>query len=143
MMITARQLIGTWRLVSWDRIDDSGRRPGPFGPDATGLITYTADGFMFGTLMAPGRTPFVGADPFGGTAEESRQALSSYLSYCGRYRVEDDSVVHTVEMSAFPNWTGEDQRRFVRFDGDRVVLRTPPIVRNGVSGVAELVWRRA
>lgn len=143
-MTTGQQLIGTWRLVSWDRIDDSGKRTPALGPNTDGLITYTADGYMFGVLTAPNRKPFAGTDPFGGTAEECQNAMSTALAYCGRYRVDGDFVVHTVEMSMFPNWVGTDQRRIFRFEGDRIVLRTvQPIVRNGVATVVELVWRRA
>ena len=143
MPATPDQLIGTWRLVSWDRIEDGDKRIPALGPGADGLITYTTDGFMFGMLMAPNRKQFAGTDPFGGTVEECRQAMSTALAYCGRYRVDGDCVVHTVEMSMYPNWVGTEQRRAYRFDGDRVVLRTvQPIVRNGVSSVAELVWRR-
>ena len=143
MTNTTQKLIGTWRLVSWDRIEDGGKRIPALGPGADGLITYTTDGFMFGMLMAPNRKQFAGTDPFGGTAEECGQAMSTALAYCGRYRIDGDCVVHTVEMSMYPNWVGTEQRRAYRFDGDRVVLRTVrPIVRNGVSWVAELVWRR-
>ena len=63
--------------------------------------------------------------------------MATALAYCGRYRVDGDCVVHTVEMSMYPNWVGTEQRRAYRFDGDRIVLRTvQPIVRNGVSSVA-------
>jgi hypothetical protein len=39
-------LIGTWRLVSFDVRDEGGRITHPFGRDAVGFITYTADGHM-------------------------------------------------------------------------------------------------
>ena len=144
MTITADQLVGTWRLVSWDRITDDGTRTPALGAGAQGLITYTADGYMFGMLTASGRKPLAGSDPFGGSAAECQQAMSTGLGYCGRYRVDGDCVVHSVELSMYPNWVGMDQRRVVRFNGDRVILRTvQPIVRKGSAAVAELIWRRA
>ena len=39
-------LIGTWRLVSFEVRDEEGRITYPFGRDAVGFITYTADGHM-------------------------------------------------------------------------------------------------
>lgn len=39
-------LVGTWRLVSFEVLDAEGRRAFPFGEDAVGFITYTADGRM-------------------------------------------------------------------------------------------------
>jgi hypothetical protein len=138
-----RQLIGTWRLASWTRIESDGKRSEPLGPGSTGLITYTADGFMFASLMAPNRKPFAGTDPFGGTAEECRGAMSTGLSYCGRWRLEGDRLVHAVEMSMFPNWVGAEMVRVCRFEGGRAVVRTLPVDNNGVTVVFELVLSRA
>ncbi|MSP48495.1 MAG: lipocalin-like domain-containing protein [Alphaproteobacteria bacterium] len=143
MTAVGQQLIGTWRLVSWLRIESDGKRTEPLGPGSTGLITYTADGFMFAALMAPGRKPFAGTDPFGGAAEECHRAMSTGLSYCGRWRLDGDTLVHAVEMSMFPNWVGIEMVRTCRFEGDRAVVRTPPVDNNGVSVVFELVLRRA
>ena len=39
-------LVGTWRLVSFAVRDEKGRIGFPFGRDAAGFITYTADGQM-------------------------------------------------------------------------------------------------
>ena len=36
----------TWRLVSFEVLDAEGRRAFPFGEDAVGFITYTADGHL-------------------------------------------------------------------------------------------------
>ena len=142
-MAKPEQFIGTWRLVSWHLEDGAGKRHQPMGPNPIGLLTYTADGFMFATLMAPDRARFAGEDPLGGSPAECQKALSTCHSYCGRYRLEADSVVHTVELAAFPNMVGTEQRRFFRFEGDLLKLTTPPMTRKGASGVATLVWKRA
>lgn len=112
------------------------------GPEVTGLLTYTQDGYMFAMLAAPDRAPFAGPDPLGGSPEEAHRAMSTCHSYCGRWRLDGDSVVHTVEMALYPNMVGTEQVRHFRFEGDRVTLRTPPMTRKGASGIAELVWRR-
>ena len=142
-MAKPEDFIGTWRLVSWFLEDSTGKRSMPMGPHPIGLLAYTADGFMFGTLMAPERKRFAGNDPLGGSAEETHAALSTCHSYCGRYRFEDGAVVHTVEAAAFPNMVGTEQRRFYRFEGDLLTLTTPPMTRKGASGIATLTWRRA
>lgn len=143
MSALARRLAGTWRLAGWHRIAADGTRTEPLGPGTTGLIAYTADGFMFATLMAPGRPPFAGTDPFGGTAEECRRAMSTGLSYCGRWRVEGDTLVHSVELSMFPNWAGLEMVRTVCFEGDRALVRTPPVDTDSGPVVFELVLGRA
>ena len=143
MAAKPEQFIGPWRLVSWFLNDDAGKRHMPMGPHPIGLLTYAADGYMFATLMTPERQRFAGNDPLDGSAEECRHALSTCHSYCGRYRFEGDAVVHTVELAAFPNMVGSEQRRFYRFEGDLLKLTTPPMTRKGASGVAELTWKRA
>jgi hypothetical protein len=141
-MVDTSLFLGTWRLVSWQIPGEGGEARYPLGADAKGLLTYAPDGYMFAALMAPGRPRFLGGDPLGGTAEECRTAMHGYHTYCGRYRFDGDAVIHTVEMSLFPNLIGEDQVRYYRFDSGRLVLSTPPLVRNGLSGVARLIWER-
>ena len=68
--------------------------------------------------------------------------MRSYHTYCGRYRLEDGTVVHSVEMCLCPNLIGSTQVRYYRFDGDDLILSTPPVTRAGVSGTAELIWRK-
>jgi hypothetical protein len=143
MAAKPEQFIGTWRLVSWHLDDGAGKRHLPMGPNPIGLLTYTEDGFMFASLMTPERERFAGADPLGGSAGECQAAMSTCHSYCGRYRLDGDSVVHTVELALYPNMIGTEQRRFYRFEGELLKLTTPPMTRKGASGTAELTWRRA
>jgi hypothetical protein len=136
------QFLGSWRLVSWQIPGEDGAPHYPLGKKAKGLIVYAPDGYMFAALMLPGRPRFAVEDPFGGSAYESMNAIRGYHTYCGRYRLEEGHVVHTVEMALFPNMIGSEQVRYYRFEGDRLILTTPPLTRGGVTGVAELVWRK-
>lgn len=141
-MTPAERLVGTWRLVDWARIDADGTRTPPL-PGAKGLICYTADGFMFATLMGADRKAFAGFDPMGGTAEETHHAMSTALSYCGRWRMEGDRLFHNVELSMFPNWVGTEMTRTTRFEGDRAYVTTLPITDGGRTFVFELALTRA
>ena len=134
-------LIGTWRLMSWESRAEDGRITYPFGLDAAGYVSYTADGLMFGFLTRANRPPFAEGDIFAGTPEEWTTAGRSFVAYCGPYDVTGDTVVHHVEMSLFPNWIGHDQVRFIELDGDRLTLTTAPILAGGQT-VHSLVWER-
>ena len=142
MPATPDQLIGSWRLQRWVITDDAGSTTEPMGSNPWGLIIYAADGYMSAMLAMPGRTPFAGNDPLGGSHEEAHRAMSTCHSYCGRWRIEGETVVHTVEMALWPNMVGTRQVRYYRLDGDRVILKTPPMTRKGASGIAELTWTR-
>jgi Lipocalin-like domain len=135
-------LVGTWKLVLWENRSADGRITYPLGKDAEGLIMYGDDGYMFVAIMRACRAPFGAGDLLGGSAEEKAQAAETYISYCGRYDVKGDRVVHHVELSLFPNWVGVDQERLVEIAGDRLTLSTRPILLEGAEQTAHLVWTR-
>jgi hypothetical protein len=136
-------LVGTWRLVSWENRTVDGRISYPLGDDAGGLILYTDDGYMAVAIMRHGREPFAAEDLLGGSSEEKARAAETYVSYCGRYEYRGDSVIHYVELSLFPNWSGVKQERLVEVSGDYLTLSTRPMLFHGLQQSAHLVWERA
>src|SRR5919112_1031259 len=96
-------LIGTWRLISWEnRSVEGGQVSYPLGKEATGYIMYNQDGYMFVAIMGPNRLRFAADDLLSATKEEEARAEESYVSYCGRYDFNGDTVVHHVGLSYFP-----------------------------------------
>jgi hypothetical protein len=85
-----------------------------------------ADGYLSVVLMRAGRPHFQSQDSFGGSPDEKAGAMETFLSYCGTWEVQENEVVHHIEISLFPNWTGKDQRRFYQFAGRRLTLSTIP-----------------
>jgi hypothetical protein len=81
-------------------------------------------------------------DPFGAAPHEIVAAWMGFISYAGRYEHDPlrKRVIHHVEICSFPNWVGTRQERFYDFDGDRLVLSTPPISLGGESAVSTLLW---
>jgi len=52
-------------------------------------------------------------------------------------------VIHHIEVCSYPNWIGNAQERFVKLDGGVLVLSTTkPMIVQGVTRSAELVWER-
>ena len=140
--MTESRLLGSWKLVSWQIPDADGKPFHPLGASAKGLLVYAPDGYMFAALSGASRPSFLGSDPLAPTAFEAMNAMRSYHTYCGRYRVEEDKVVHTVELCLHPNLVGTKQIRYYRFDDDRLILTTPPVTRAGITGTAELIWKK-
>ena len=140
--MTEDSFVGTWRLVSFELRTADGQVHHLFGHDPVGYIMYHADGFMSVAFMTADRTLFAANDPRGGSPEEKVAAMDTFSSYCGRYEVKGDTVVHHIEISLFPNWKGVDQVRFFTFDGDRLTLSTPPMKVAGVEQTAHLIWER-
>jgi hypothetical protein len=140
-MTVARQLIGVWRLVSFETRGPSDTVRQPFGPDAAGILIYTESGHMSGQLMRRGRPVFFSSTITGGSDVEISTAARGYVAYAGTYSVDEDEsvVIHHVTLSLFPNLVGSDQRRLVTFDGEHLLLATPP--ENGRTMI--LRWERA
>jgi hypothetical protein len=139
-------MLGIWTLRSWVRATDGAEEPGPFGPDALGQLLYSPDGYMSGNLMRRERARFSTEDSAGPEDPRERAAAyDSFQGYCGRFDVDDAGsfVLHRIELSSNPNWTGTVQKRFVEFIGERMKLTTTPIVRYGKSAASVLIWERA
>lgn len=87
--------VGAWRLVSWTSTLD-GKTRLPFGPDARGLLIYTASGNMSVVLSQSNRTPFLRAEAKSGTPEEKATAYESCFAYSGTFEVAEGRVIHRL-----------------------------------------------
>ena len=141
--MTSNFLVGAWRLMSYESRAPDGEVGYPLGLGATGYIMYTVDGHMSVAMMSAGRRNYASADLKGGSPEEKAAAAGSYISYCGTYELRENSVVHHTEAALFPNRVGSSQERFFELDGDRLSLRTPPMLIEGKERTAYLIWERA
>jgi hypothetical protein len=57
--------------------------------------------------------------------------------------VQDNTVVHHVEASSFPNFVGSDLVRTFTLLGDELKVTTPPTLVAGKRETGTLVFRRA
>lgn len=136
------QFVGTWRLISAEYRTADGQVIYPYDEDPVGYIMYNEDGYMSVAFMSRNRPGFASGDKLAGTTEEKTAAIDTYQSYCGRYEVREHRVIHHVEVSLFPNSVGTDQERIFEFDGDRLLLSTPPFLLGGTWRTGHLIWRR-
>ncbi len=133
---------GTWRLLSYEVRSTAGETRYPWGQDPVGFLIYSDDGYVSVAMMGANRPRFGAKDIKKGTVEEKVAAVDTYISYCGRYDVQGDMVIHHVEVCLFPNWIGNDQKRTFKFDGDRLLLNTEPIVAGEMQLTGHLIWER-
>lgn len=92
--------------------------------------------------MKQDRGLFRNGDIMGGTPEEFKSAMVSYIGYSGTYGYHHPKVVHRVQVSLYPNWSGTDVERIVEFDEDTLTLTTPPLAFAGNQGTGTLIWKR-
>ncbi len=131
-------LVGTWKLVSWQVIGEDGKPKDVFGTTPSGYLVLTPEGRSIVLTTATGRKP--------GTDDAARAALQkSMLSYSGRYRVEGDDFITTVEVSWNEEWNGTEQRRHYRIEDDRLFIESAPapsMVFPGKTDFRRIVWVR-
>jgi hypothetical protein len=122
------QIVGTWKLLSVMYEDQQTKELTPvLGQNPKGSQIATPEGRWLALVTAEGRK-------VPQTDEERAQALRSMISYSGRYRVEDNKVITKVEIAWNESWVGGEQVRFVRFEGDRLYIESPPMPHPNVGG---------
>ena len=67
-------------------------------------------------------------------------------SYSGIYRVEGDRWITKVDVAWTESWTGTEQMRFFKLEGDTLTVSTPWLLNPNLPGNPEtrgvLVWSR-
>jgi hypothetical protein len=140
--MSADRFIGAWRLLSLEARTSADGVGYPLGKDALGYLLYTREGYMSASIMQAGRANFASPDMLQTQIAEKLAAFDTYSSYSGRYEVLEQKVIHRIEVSLFPNWSGKDQERFYEFSGDRLTLSTAPMVYGGVEQRLFAIWQR-
>ena len=137
------KLVGTWKLVSASSSTASGEWNGtPFGPNSTGFLTYTQNGRVAATISYGGRKRLSSSDPLSAPVDEQAEAFTSFIAYAGRYTLHGDKIIHHVEIASIQDWVDTDLVRSIKFEGERIVLATPPALDGGKIQAFELVWQR-
>lgn len=137
-------VVGRWDLLECRSVDDDGAITGqPFGESPRGSLIYTPGGWMSGQLSAGSRPAVDGPDPLAGPPDQRAAAFSTYMAYWGRYEVAGDRIIHHLDGSLIPGWSGLEQVRYLSLSGDVLVLRTAPMLLGGARLVGEIIWRRA
>jgi hypothetical protein len=105
----------------------------PWGTDVRGRLVYDRAGHVALQIAKGGRERFASDDLEAGTRTEVRRAWDGYHAWFGRFTVSVDerSIVHHIEASLFPNWSGLEQTRLVTLDDAGLVLRSMPLPYGG------------
>ena len=142
MSADADRFVGAWRLLSLEARTSTGDVTYPYGQDAAGYLLYSRGGYMSVAVMQARRAHFASPDVRDASAKEQLAAFDSYSSYSGRYEVRGQRVIHHVEISLFPNWSGTQQERVFAFSGDRLTLTAPPMRIGAVEQNLVAIWQR-
>jgi hypothetical protein len=121
------KIVGTWTLVSVVYEDQQTKERTPvLGEHPRGRQIATADGRWLALVTAENR-------PIPKNDQDRARALQTMIAYTGRYRVEDGKVITKVEAAWNEAWVGGEQVRFIRFEGERLFIESPPMPHPNVN----------
>ena len=134
-------LEGIWKLqLIQFEFADTGERVDVYGPNPSGYLIHTGEGRMMTIITRSDRTlPKEDADGAG--------LFKAMMAYTGNYRIDgDDKYVTDVDVAWHPAWSGTQQARFFKIDGDSLSITTAqqshPMF-PGRPGRGVLTWDRA
>ena len=136
-------LYGTWRLLSFtQRVAATGEKSNAFGKTPHGFLSYGRDGRMSAILAKDGRPR--PTDMAKVTGEERTELFNTVIAYAGTFTFDGKTVTHHVDISSNETWTGTDQVRNIRIDGDKLHITTNPQPSpiDGTLIIAELIWEK-
>jgi hypothetical protein len=135
------QLVGTWKLLSWEQKKGDGTKVERYGTSPKGIAFFDADGRYIIAVMRSDRAKYASNTLWQGTPDENKETADGTITYFGTYLISetDSSIAIHVEASSFPNWNGTDQKRFVAIAGEQLTLT----VRPSAGDVVDVIWKRA
>lgn len=138
--LAANALVGSWHLLSFELrvVEDDGAPRHPFGEHPIGRIVLTSAHTMAAFISAANRKPST-------NQAEAAALLASMTGYTGKFRIEGDKFITTVDGAWNEIYRGTEQVRYFRVDGDKLSIRTPEqasAILPGKRTVATLVWER-
>lgn len=134
------RLIGSWRLISF-QVKVVGDETPPrdiLGPRPFGRLILTPGHAMAAYLSRSDRKQPT-------NEAEAAALLSSMVAYTGKFRLDGDKFITTVDGAWNEIYKAQEQVRYFAVDGGKLTIRTP----DGPSGLlpgkltnATLVWER-
>jgi hypothetical protein len=137
------QLVGTWTLVSSDKVRPDGSTLKQFGANPKGINVFDANDRFFLMIAGADNSKIVSNNLSEANFEEGGGLIVESIAYYGTYTVNEAEKVAIlyIEASTFPNQVGTDQKRIITsLTVDDLKYRTP----GATSGVqVHQVWKRA
>ena len=115
-MTASKQLIGTWKLISFQiATEDGDERHDVYDAYPRGALILSERRFT--AFLTAGEQP----------RDADRATLFDCLmAYSGGYRVEAEKIIVAVDIAWHPSWLGTEQTRFFKLDGDKLSIISAP-----------------
>jgi len=140
---TAKDLVGTWTLVSLT-LEQDGKKTDFYGPNPKGQRTYDPSGRFSEIITRADLPKFASNNRQAGTPEENKAVVQGSIAFFGTYSVSETDKTYTqhVESCTFPNWNGTERKYSFDISGDELNI-TPFSAPSTGTGTVHLVLKRA
>jgi hypothetical protein len=136
---SAKDMVGTWKLVSDVNTASNGSKVEPFGRTPEGMAIFNSTGHFAIVISRPDLPKFASSNRMQGTPEEDKAIVQGSIGFFGLYAVADGVLVQHVEGGTWPSWIGTDQKRTITsFVGDEQTWTTVA----SFGGKSKLRWQR-
>ena len=133
------KIVGVWKLISVMYEDQETKaQTAVLGDNPRGYQIATRDGRWLALATPSGRVVPL-------TDEQRAHAFRTMIAYSGRYRIEGNKITTKVDAAWNESWVGGEQVRYIRFEGDKLFIDSPPMPHPNVYGKLVRVivtWQR-
>jgi hypothetical protein len=130
----AKDLVGTWTLVSISGDPD--------GPNPKGMVMFDASGRFVQVVTRSDLPKYASSKRVEGTPEEFKATALGSLGFFGTYSVNGTNLKRHVDASSYPNLIGTDQNLGnLILSGDELKWSNPSAPGSGDPIV--VTWKRA
>jgi Lipocalin-like domain len=135
------QLVGTWTYAGAVEEKD-GKRIEQVGV-SKGILVFDGNGRYLLMIMRSDLPKFATNARDQGTTEENKAVMQGLIAHFGTYSVNeaDKTLTTRIEVSAFPNLNGTEQKRIIASLTEDELKYTNPGTARGTT--AEVLWKRA
>lgn len=135
-----QRLLGLWKLESWyTEFKATGEKKRFYGERPNGYLVFTPEKRILGLITSEQRRKPE-------TEQQSVAAFWSMVAYSGIYRVEGDKWIMKIDVAWDESWTGTEQLRFFKVEGDALTVTSPWQPNTNLQGSPEtrgvLVWSK-
>ena len=147
-MVTGKDILGSWLMVDRGTDSEADRQQARarYGDDPQGFMIFAPDGWMNAIVCWGGRPVLPGAPDWHADAPDTEKlrAFDTYLSYGGRWKVENSTLSTEVAFALNPGWVGGKQVRQLEMTEDgHLILRLSRAWPDGRVMNGWVRWKRA
>ncbi len=136
------ELIGTWKLCSYELKSKDGECYYLYGNNPKGYLLYDKNGYMSGMISKSDRTPISRGDIHLLPVDEKLSLTDGFYAYSGKYELLKDKILHKIEVSFIPNLVSTIEERYFEIVNNKMILSTPPVMIKGKEFTFYITWEK-